>query len=191
MVRPGPKGTQKEVRTEIIRLLVENSQGLSFNKMFKALKERQVLGSNSVLSTALKDLSETKIITSEEKQEQKIPTRIYKLIDPKLQNMLRGYEETKKVETAKVQEFMLDEDALHSFLVAHVNNLIGAYRSLLFDSDPSSQDARWRYFAAYEAKSLSNFLESAARAVTDNKVSVDEADKKAARVLMKIMKSDT
>lgn len=81
MVRPGPKTTQDEVKTAVVRLLKEHSEGLNFNEIFRRLKEQGVLGSFSVLSKAIKDLSESKIVSYKdlEKPSYKIPKRIYML----------------------------------------------------------------------------------------------------------------
>jgi len=93
MVRPGPKTTQEEVKTGVVWLLQEHPEGLNFNEIFRRLNEEKVLGSFSVLSKAMKDLSKSEIVSYRdlEKAGYKIPKRIYTL-SQKAQAVLQNFE---------------------------------------------------------------------------------------------------
>jgi len=93
MVRRGPKTTQEGVKAAVVWLLKEHPEGLNFNEIFRRLNEEKVLGSFSVLSKAMKDLSKSEFVSYRdlEKGGYKIPKRMYNLTQ-KAQAVLQNFE---------------------------------------------------------------------------------------------------
>jgi hypothetical protein len=145
MVRPGPKTTQEEVKTAVVRLLQEHPKGLDFNQIFKELKREEVLGSFSVLSRAVKDLRKASIAKYEDTQVRghKILHRVYKLTDPMERELRQQYVEAKK-RAVPLKQITLEETLLHHLFLTHINNLISAYRYLLHEENPSDENAGWK-----------------------------------------------
>jgi len=91
-VRPGPKTRIEDVETATVKLLKNHPEGLNFNEIFRRLKEEKIVGSFSVLSRAMKDLSRSKIVSYKdaEKARYKIPMRLY-VLTQKTQSALENY----------------------------------------------------------------------------------------------------
>ena len=144
MVRPGPKTTQNEVKTAVVKLLEKHSEGLNFNEVFRRLKEQKVLGSFSVLARAMKDLRKAGVVKYKDVQvsRYKIPKRIYMLSEP-MERMLKQLY-IKEKEKVALKEIVLKETLLHHLFLTHINNLIAAYRYLLHEENPSDENARWK-----------------------------------------------
>jgi hypothetical protein len=189
MVRPGPKTSQTKVRAEIIKLLGNNPDGLNFNKIFHELKPKGVFGSYSVLARALQELTRTFVISVQEHNENKIPTRTYKLTDPKMKAFTESYVEAKRKESIPIEKVILNESFLKSMFFRHVNNLITAYRSIFGDGNPTSEDASWRLFLSYENNYINNFMETISKVVSENKISIDEANKVAGQLQVDLLNS--
>jgi hypothetical protein len=188
MVRPGPKTTQEEVKTAVVRLLQENPEGLSFNHIFKQLKSKEVLGSFSVLSRAMKDLNRASIAEYRDTQVSghKIPRRVYKLTDPLWRELKQQYIEVKKRETIPLKQIVLEEKLLHHVFLTLINNLMGAYRSLLNEENPLDENATWKFILNLELEYVRAFMNSVAKSVSEGKIPIEEAEKVASKVHGKV-----
>jgi len=153
MVRPGPKtGQLEDVKTAIVQLLKDNPEGLNFNEIFRRLRKEdpKLLGSFSVLSKAIKDLFEYKIVSYKEleKPKYKIRKRIYTLT-PKTQIALKDLQfkppkPNQHMETTEQVSMDLfkgikkpSEAALLGALLMHVRELVYVYRQIVEENgDP-------------------------------------------------------
>lgn len=199
--RPGPKSSQKEVKTEIFSILAENLEGVSFNQLFRLLKSKGVLGSFSVLSSALKDLKENNIISYEdESSTTKIPRRVYTLSDSKRQLIItlndskhrlwnKLYSKIRGEGTSIPLENMVsNEIALRHLFLNHALNLVFAYNALLEEHNPSDKSAVWRLLVNTEFKIMQNAMENVATAVSEGKTSISDARSTAEGVQAQILK---
>jgi len=182
MVRPGPKTRIEDVKTAVVKLLKENPDGLNFNKIFEDLKGQKVLGSYSILSRALKDLCKAYVVEYKEVKvpRYRIPKRVYTLSDP-MEKMLKQLYVKEKGKIA-LKEIMLVETLLRRLFLTHVNNLIAAYRGLLYEENPSDENARWKFILNLELKYIRAFMDSVAKAVSEGKIPIEEAGKVAYEV---------
>jgi len=144
MVRPGPKTYVADVKTAILDLLKGSSDGLNFNEIFRRLKEQEVLGSFSVLSHALEDLYESRILTYKEvkKSKYKIPMKIYSLTE-KTRDVFSALDDRnpKSAEYAKTTDevsadLLADikkpsEAALLSVLLRYARGLTVVYKQII------------------------------------------------------------
>jgi len=184
MVRPGPKTSQDEVKTAIVGLLRENPEGLSFNQIFKRLKNKGVLGSFSVLSRAMKDLRKAGIVKYEEIRalKYKIPKHVYKLTEPMEREIRKSYIEAKIKETIPLKKIVLEEELLTHLFLTHINNLVSVYRSLLYEENPADENARWKFILNLEIGYMRTFMNAVAKAVSEGKIPIEEAGKVAYEV---------
>jgi len=189
MVRPGPKTTQDEVKTAVVRLLEKNSEGLNFNEIFRRLKEQKVLGSFSVLARAMKDLSEAGIVKYRDVQvsRYKISKRIYKLTELMERELRQLYMEAKEKERVPLKKIVLEETLLCHLFTTHANNLIAAYRSLLHEENPNDENARWKIILNMELEYMRAFMSTVAKAVSEGKIPIEEAEKVAYETNKKIL----
>jgi DNA-binding HxlR family transcriptional regulator len=177
MGRCGAKSTQKEVKTSIVSILAENSEGLSFNQIFKQLKSEGILGSYSVLSRALKDLHERLIIDYEDKPTKaKIPRRVYTLTEPKFRELIQTYAKVKERMHTPVEKLVLDKSLLEQLFFEHVINVIRDYKTLLRELNPSEQDAIWKLLLNIDLNHMQVFMESVAKAISEEKISIKDAN---------------
>jgi hypothetical protein len=189
MVRPGPKTTQEEVKTAVVRLLKEHSEGLSFNQIFKQLKGKEVLGSFSVLTRAMKDLCKAGVAEYEVTQvsRYKIPKHVYKLTEPMERELRQLYMEAKEKEKVPLKKIVLEETLLSHLFLTHINNLIAAYRILLHDENPSDENARWKLILNMELEYMRAFMDAVAKATSEGKIPIKKAEKAAYQVHKKMM----
>lgn len=189
LVRPGPKTTQEEVKTAVVRLLQEHPEGLNFNQIFKQLKGKEVLGSFSVLSRAMKDLCRAGIIEYRDTQvsRYKIPKRVYKLTAPMERELRQLYEEAKEKQKVPLKKIVLEETLLSHLFLTHINNLIAAYRILLHEENPSNENARWKLILNLELEYMRAFTNTVAKAVSEGKIPVEKAGKVAYESYKRIM----
>lgn len=188
MVRPGPKTTQGEVKTAVVRLLQEHSEGLSFNRTFKELKGKKVLGSFSVLSRAMKDLCNASITKYEDTQVRghKIPQRVYKLTAPMERELRQQYVEAKKREAVPLKQIVLEETLLHHVFLTLINNLMSAYRSLLHEENPLDENARWKLILNLELEYVRAFMCAVAKSVSEGEIPIEDAEKVASELHRKV-----
>lgn len=185
MVRPGPKTTQEEVKTAVVRLLQERSEGLSFNQIFKELKSEKVLGSFSVLSRAMKDLFKAGVVKYEDAQASvyRIPRRVYRLTEPMERELRQLIIEAKKKEAIPLEKIMLEEELLDHLFRIHTCSLISTYRAILADEHPLDENAMWRLMLNLELKYIQIFMNTVAGAMAESEISVEKADEVARKVL--------
>jgi len=182
MVRPGPKTTQDEVKTAVVKLLEKNPEGLNFNKIFEKLKKQKVLGSFSVLSRAMKDLCKAGVVKYEDVKvaRYKIPKRVYTLSDPMERMLKQQY--IREKEKVPLKDIVLEETLLQHVFLTHINNLIASYRSLLYEEKPSDENAKWKFILNLELGYIRAFMNSVAKAVSEGKIPIEEAGKVAHEV---------
>lgn len=187
MSRCGAKSTQKEVKTNIVEILAENSEGLSFNQIFKQLKGKGVLGSYSVLSRALKDLNERHIISYLDiPTNAKIPRRVYTLEETKFRQYVQLLAEAKgKIE--EPEKLVLDKSALERLFLNHTINLMIAYKTLLEEFEPNNQEAIWKLEVNIEFNYMQAAMESVAKAIFEDKIQIDDANNVAVQVLKELL----
>jgi DNA-binding HxlR family transcriptional regulator len=188
MVRPGPRTTQEEVKTAVVRLLQQYSEGLNFNQIFKELKQWKVLGSFSVLSRALKDLTNAGITKYEDAQVSayKIPKRVYKLTAPMEHELRQLILEAKRKEAIPLEKIVSKEELLDHLFRAHTNALISIYRVIFADQHPLDENTMWRLMLKLELKYIETFMETVATAVSQNKIPIEEAQEVAWKVHQRI-----
>jgi len=184
MIRPGPKTRLEEVKRAIVDLLRENSDGLSFNELFRKLKEQRVLGSYSVLSSALKELCGAGVTEYKDTKTSgyRIPKRVYRLSDSMEQELRNQHLDAKRKQAISLDKIILDKQLLNSVFFTHLNNLISAYRILLNDNDSSDPNARWRLILDLESNYMRVFMNEVANTVSKGKTPIDKANKVAHEV---------
>lgn len=192
MVRPGPKTRIEDVKTAVVKLLRENPDGLNFNKIFDDLKDQKVLGSYSILSRALKDLCEAHVAKYKDVKvpRYRIPKRIYTLsgpMDRALRRLTQSYTKAKMKEAVSLKDIALNETLLRHIFWVQTNNLMGAYRDLLHDENPSDKNARWRFILNLELRYIRAFMDSVAKAVSEGEIPIEEAGKVAHEVQKEMM----
>jgi len=178
MVRPGPKTRLEDVKTAVVELLRDNSDGLNFNEIFRRLKDQKILGSFSVLDRAVKDLRRSKIIFYREvkKPRYKIPMRIYALA-PKAQSVLEKYQAEPSLETIPpeegrgLEELSMElfkelkienpsEAAFFTVLLRYARKLAFVYEQILEENgDPNGF---WRLLLNELLRSQRNYMETRA-----------------------------
>lgn len=189
MVRPGPRTTQDEVKTAVVKLLEQHPEGLNFNEVFRRLKEQKVLGSFSVLSRAIKDLSTAGIVEYKDVQVSglRIPKRVYMLSDPMVSVLKQRYIEAKKKEKVPLKEILLKEQLLYHLYWTHIVNLISAYRCLLLEENASDENARWKFLLNMEFDYVRAFMNAVAKAVSEGKMPIEEVEKVAHEVQKRLI----
>jgi len=182
MVRPGPKTRIEDVETAIIELLRGHPEGLNFNEIFRRLKERKLLGSFSVLSRAMQDLSESKIVIYRDlaQPRYKIPMRIYTLT-PKTQSILENFvlpyssrdiEVTEPVLTDLLADIKTPSEA--AFLATslhHALQLVLVYEQMIEENgDPKGL---WRLLLKKIFDDERSSMEKMAQQARDHKIPMD------------------
>jgi DNA-binding transcriptional ArsR family regulator len=188
-VRPGHKTTQEEVRTAVVKLLQEHPEGLGFNQIFKELKGKEVLGSFSVLSHAMKDLRKAGVVKYKDVQlsRYKIPPRVYKLTEPMERELRQLHIGAREKEKVPLKKILLEETLLRHLFLTHTNNLIAAYRSLLCEDNPSDENARWKLILNLELEYIQTFMNIVAKTISEGKIPIRKAEKVAYEVHKRMM----
>jgi hypothetical protein len=189
MVRPGPKTTQEEVKTAVVRLLQEHREGLNFNQIFKQLKGKEVLGSFSVLSRATKDLCKAGVVKYEDSQvpRYRIPRRVYRLTEPMERELRQLNMKARGERKVPLKEIVLKEALLNHLFLAHTNNLMAAYRILLNEENPLNENARWKLILNYELSYVRTFMDAVAKATSEGKIPIKKAEKAVYQVHKKML----
>ena len=197
MVRPGPKTRLEDVKTAVVELLRDNSDGLNFNEVFRRLKDQKILGSFSVLDRAMKDLRKSKVIFYREvkKPRYKIPMRIYALA-PKTQSVLEKYqaepfldaippEEARGLEELSMELFKElkienpSEAAFLTMLLRYARKLAFVYEQILEENgDPKGF---WRLLLNDLLKSQRNYMKTRAEWTRSHKILKAERQELASR----------
>jgi len=190
-VRPGPKAAKEDVQNAIIDLLRTHPEGLNFNEIFRRLKEERILGSFSILSRALKDLSKSRIVSYRdlEKPSYKIPKRIYALT-PKTQSGFRNieleqprdYREIEATEQMRdLEEVSVDflgnikkpsEAAFLSVLLHHARALAYVYEQII-DEDGNPKGL-WRLLLSNILRSQRRYMETRAEWARSRKIPMEK-----------------
>lgn len=188
-MRPGPKTTQNEVKTAVVRLLERHSEGLNFNAIFRRLKKQKVLGSFSVLTRAMKDLYRAGVVKYEDVKaaRYKIPKRVYMLSEPMERMLKQRY--IREKEKVPLKDIVLEETLLDHIFLTHINNLIASYRILLHEENPSDENAKWKFILNLELEYMRAFMGSVAKAVSEGKIPIEEAGKVARRLMLQLLSS--
>lgn len=187
MVRPGPKTRLEDVKTAIVQLLENNPEGLNFNKIFKKLKEQEVLGSFSVLDRAMKNLKKSEVIILRrevKKPRYKIPMKIYALAQ-KTKSVFKKYEaepslDAKTLEEAqRLEKLSMDlfkelkiekpsEAAFLTVFLRYARQLAFVYEQIAEEN--GDEKGLWRLLLNDLLRSLRNYMETRAEWTRSGKI---------------------